>query len=58
MNLWNASGVEPFTSTPALIRRSRIVGSSSISLSALFSLATTGFGMPFGPNRPYQVVTS
>src|SRR5262249_39803972 len=54
----HACGVEPFTSTPALTSRSRIGCSSSISLSALLSLTIAGCGMPFGPNRPYHVVTS
>jgi hypothetical protein len=58
MNWCQASGVELFTITPVLFSRSRVSGSWRISFSALLSLAITAGGMPLGPYRPYQVVTS
>src|SRR3954454_16233116 len=58
MNWCHASGVELLTITPVLLRRSRVSGSWRISFSALLSLAITAGGMPFGPYRPYHVVTS
>ena len=59
MNASNASGVELFTTTPALVRRSRIAGSCENFVERLVELGDRpAGGMPFGPNRPYQVVTS
>src|ERR1700756_5172999 len=48
-NSAHASGAEPFTITPVLVRRAFVSGSSRISFSTLLSFKTTGFGMPFGP---------
>ena len=43
-----ASGVEPFTTTPAVVRRSRTFGSAMISSSSLLSVARTAGGVPCG----------
>ena len=58
MCLPNASGVEPPTTTPALVSRSCTAASVRLSLIVLLSLATTAGGMSRGANTPYQVVTS
>src|SRR5262249_44464872 len=54
----NPSGVDLSPPPPALVRRSRTVGSARLSRSVLLSFATTAGGMPRGANTPYHVVTS
>ena len=41
MNAPNSAAVEPLTTTPTVTRRSRTLSSAMMSLSVLFSLATT-----------------
>src|SRR5438874_1584678 len=53
-----ASGVEPRTRTPAVVKRFCTTSSPRLSLIALFSSAMISGGTPRGANTPYQVVTS
>src|SRR5262245_55355056 len=58
MCLPNASGVDPRTTTPALVNRALSASSAITSLTAALSLAITADGVPRGANKPYQLVTS
>src|SRR5262249_2577630 len=54
----NSSGVEPRTTTPAVVRRFCTTSSPRLSLIVLLSLAMISRGTPRGVNTPYHVVTS
>lgn len=54
----NISAEPALTSTPAFVMRSLTALSASASMIVLFSLAITGFGVPFAASIPYHVVTS
>jgi hypothetical protein len=58
MCLPKASGVEPRTTTPALVSRACTASSVKLSLIVLFSLAMIAGGTSRGANTPYHVVTS
>src|SRR5262249_13400818 len=54
----NASGLEPRTTTPAVVKRFCTTSSARLSLMTLLSLMMISCGTPRGANTPYHVVTS
>ena len=54
MNFCSSSGPGDTGSAPCSVNRLRTAGSFTASSSALYSLSTTGFGIPAGPSNASQ----